>query len=197
MQDEKTSLVVAKRYMLKEGDDLRQDQLIVHMIILMDSILKRYGLDLRLTPYQVIAASTSDGFIEFVHPSATISSVLDKYENSLMNYWRDLTKKKQSAERHGAGAASAPASAAGSSSEASKERGGAAGGEPRTAQQRERERGQGHGGFEKAGAKANFASYLVLEAPFSLDRRRLYLSLKDTLRRTIPRAFAAGANHIY
>ena len=32
----------------KSGDDLRQDQLIMQMISLMDSLLKRVNLDLRL-----------------------------------------------------------------------------------------------------------------------------------------------------
>lgn len=33
----------------KSGDDLRQDQLIMQMISLMDSLLKRVNLDLRCT----------------------------------------------------------------------------------------------------------------------------------------------------
>ena len=37
----------------KEGDDLRQDQLVIQMIRLMDSLFKRDQLDLRLTPYAV------------------------------------------------------------------------------------------------------------------------------------------------
>lgn len=44
----------AKKIMVKEGDDLRQDQLVLQLIILMDSIFKRYGVDLQLTPYQVM-----------------------------------------------------------------------------------------------------------------------------------------------
>jgi len=42
------------RYMViyKRGDDLRQDQLVVQMFSLMDRLLKRENLDLRLTPYR-------------------------------------------------------------------------------------------------------------------------------------------------
>lgn len=40
----------------KKGDDLRQDQFILQMIGLMDRLLKRESLDLRLTPYKVMDA---------------------------------------------------------------------------------------------------------------------------------------------
>ena len=45
------------RYMAiyKRGDDLRQDQLVVQMFSLMDRLLKRENLDLRLTPYRYFA----------------------------------------------------------------------------------------------------------------------------------------------
>ncbi len=36
----------------KVGDDLRQDQLVVQLFQLMDRLLKRENLDLRLTPYR-------------------------------------------------------------------------------------------------------------------------------------------------
>ena len=36
----------------KKGDDLRQDQVVVQMFSLMDRLLKRENLDLRLTPYR-------------------------------------------------------------------------------------------------------------------------------------------------
>lgn len=37
----------------KSGDDLRQDQLIVQIIYLMDRLLKKENMDLKLTPYKV------------------------------------------------------------------------------------------------------------------------------------------------
>ena len=48
------------RVMFKIGDDLRQDQLIIQMISLMDRLLKRVGMDLRLTPYRIIATSQNN-----------------------------------------------------------------------------------------------------------------------------------------
>merc|ERR1711937_94265 len=77
-----------KKIMVKEGDDLRQDQLILQLIILMDSILKKYGLDLQLTPYQVIALSRNDGFIEFVPESMNISTILKDHGNDMQQFFR-------------------------------------------------------------------------------------------------------------
>lgn len=36
------------------------------MIRLMDGLLRADGLDLRLTPYSVLATSTSEGFVQFI-----------------------------------------------------------------------------------------------------------------------------------
>lgn len=45
----------------KHGDDLRQDQLILQIISLMDRLLRRENLDLKLTPYRVLATSSRHG----------------------------------------------------------------------------------------------------------------------------------------
>ena len=45
---------VRRAVIYKKGDDLRQDQLVVQMISLMDRLLKREALDLRLTPYKSV-----------------------------------------------------------------------------------------------------------------------------------------------
>lgn len=77
-----------KKIMVKEGDDLRQDQLCLQLIILMDSILKKYGLDLQLTPYQVVALSTNDGFVEFVPEASNISTILKENNNDIQQFFR-------------------------------------------------------------------------------------------------------------
>ena len=64
----------------KRGDDLRQDQLVVAMIALMDRLLKRENLDLQLTPYSVTATGSSEGLVEFV-PSTPLSEVLERHRS--------------------------------------------------------------------------------------------------------------------
>eukprot|EP00455_Lapot_gusevi_P000993 TRINITY_DN10404_c0_g1_i3.p1 TRINITY_DN10404_c0_g1~~TRINITY_DN10404_c0_g1_i3.p1 ORF type:complete len:237 (-),score=58.49 TRINITY_DN10404_c0_g1_i3:44-754(-) len=49
------------------------------LINLMDRLLKKVNLDLRLTPYRVLATSPSHGFVEFVPRSHQISAVLNEY----------------------------------------------------------------------------------------------------------------------
>ena len=79
-----------RRYMYKTGDDLRQDQLIIQLISLMDTIFKRYGLDLRLTPYAVLATSKDDGYIEFVQDSQSLSAVLASHGDNLLDFFRTV-----------------------------------------------------------------------------------------------------------
>ena len=50
----------------KRGDDLRQDQLVVQMFSLMDRLLKRENLDLRLTPYRYIVLGLCIFWTDFI-----------------------------------------------------------------------------------------------------------------------------------
>uniref|UniRef100_A0A6B2EGU4 Phosphatidylinositol 3-kinase catalytic subunit type 3 n=1 Tax=Phlebotomus kandelakii TaxID=1109342 RepID=A0A6B2EGU4_9DIPT len=59
----------------KHGDDLRQDQLILQMITLMDKLLRRENLDLKLTPYRVLATSARHGFMQYID-SITVADVI-------------------------------------------------------------------------------------------------------------------------
>ncbi len=48
---------------------MRQDQLIIQLISLMDSLLKKENMDLKLTPYKVIlefALRTTNKFVDFI-----------------------------------------------------------------------------------------------------------------------------------
>lgn len=53
------------------------------MINLMDSILKKVKLDLKLTPYRVLASSPSSGFVEFVPDSSNLSKILDNHNKNI------------------------------------------------------------------------------------------------------------------
>ncbi|KAL7275774.1 Phosphatidylinositol (PI) 3-kinase [Rhizina undulata] len=50
----------------KTGDDLRQDQLVIQIVILMDKLLRKENLDLKLTPYGILATSEFTGMVQFV-----------------------------------------------------------------------------------------------------------------------------------
>ncbi|XP_041074613.1 phosphatidylinositol 3-kinase catalytic subunit type 3 isoform X1 [Polyodon spathula] len=70
----------------KHGDDLRQDQLILQIISLMDKLLRKENLDLKLTPYKVLATSTKHGFMQFIQ-SVPVAEVLGT-EGSIQNFFR-------------------------------------------------------------------------------------------------------------
>lgn len=75
-------------FMYKNGDDLRQDQLILEMFSLMDKLLKGVNQDYKLTPYKALACSKSDGFVEFVPRTRTFQ------DTNLKEYLQALIQKK-------------------------------------------------------------------------------------------------------
>ena len=68
--------------LFKVGDDLRQDQLVIQIIILMDRLLQKENLDLKLTPYHILATSPTAGAVQFI-PSTSLSTVSAKYKSVL------------------------------------------------------------------------------------------------------------------
>ncbi|KEP52200.1 atypical/PIKK/PI3K kinase [Rhizoctonia solani 123E] len=70
----------------KNGDDLRQDQLVIQLFTLMDRLLRKENLDLKLTPYDVLATSSIEGMIQFI-PSSTIRAIIEEY-SSVLGYLR-------------------------------------------------------------------------------------------------------------
>uniref|UniRef100_A0A3P9H5Z3 Phosphatidylinositol 3-kinase catalytic subunit type 3 n=1 Tax=Oryzias latipes TaxID=8090 RepID=A0A3P9H5Z3_ORYLA len=70
----------------KHGDDLRQDQLILQIISLMDKLLRKENLDLKLTPYKVLATSSKHGFMQFVQ-SVPVAEVLAT-EGNIQSFFR-------------------------------------------------------------------------------------------------------------
>ncbi|PWN29560.1 phosphatidylinositol 3-kinase [Jaminaea rosea] len=62
----------------KSGDDLRQDQLVLQLFQLMDRLLLNENLDLKMTPYRVLATSAREGMVQFV-PSRTLANIVGEY----------------------------------------------------------------------------------------------------------------------
>ena len=78
-----------KKYpiIFKTGDDLRQDQLVIQIISLMDRLLRKENLDLKLSPYRILATSANAGVVQFV-PSMSLAAASAKYKGSILAYLR-------------------------------------------------------------------------------------------------------------
>ncbi|RHZ89967.1 hypothetical protein Glove_9g253 [Diversispora epigaea] len=69
----------------KAGDDLKQDQLVIQIITLMDKLLRKENLDLKLTPYKVLATGQDHGLVQII-TSSTLANVLSEYNGSLLQF---------------------------------------------------------------------------------------------------------------
>lgn len=76
----KTTTGTTYPVIFKTGDDLRQDQLVIQIITLFDQLLLKENLDLKLTPYKILATSTSAGLSQFI-PSMPLQAIVTKYKN--------------------------------------------------------------------------------------------------------------------
>ena len=74
----------------KTGDDLRQDQLVIQIITLIDSLLQKENLDLKLTPYRILATDPLAGAVQFIHPSIALSAISTSktHRGSVLSYLR-------------------------------------------------------------------------------------------------------------
>jgi hypothetical protein len=101
LEDNETKRKVGSTYkvILKTGDDLRQDQLIMMLVRLMDGLLKRGTIDLCLKPYSILATSPTSGLVEFVSGSIPISQILANNNNSILQYFQAVAPSK-SAKLH-------------------------------------------------------------------------------------------------
>jgi phosphatidylinositol kinase/protein kinase (PI-3 family) len=59
----------------KAGDDLRQDELTLQMLRIMDSLWKKHGYDFHINPYGCVSTSKNVGMIHCVSNSITIASL--------------------------------------------------------------------------------------------------------------------------
>lgn len=60
---------------VKSGDDLRQEQLVMQMISLCKQLFKVNGLPLWLRPYEIISTSPNCGLLECVTDAMSIDSI--------------------------------------------------------------------------------------------------------------------------
>jgi phosphatidylinositol 3-kinase len=71
----------------KTGDDLRQDQLVIQIVSLMDKLLLKENLDLKLTPYRIIATGVDHGAVQFID-SVSLNAAIAK-SGSILGYLRN------------------------------------------------------------------------------------------------------------
>ncbi|ULU09618.1 hypothetical protein L3Y34_014187 [Caenorhabditis briggsae] len=76
----------------KTGDDLRQDQLIQQMVRLIDIILKKEQLDLKLTPYLVLATGVGQGFVQCIK-SKPLRAIQEQYKAHKLDCIREAMKE--------------------------------------------------------------------------------------------------------
>jgi phosphatidylinositol kinase/protein kinase (PI-3 family) len=62
--------------MLKVGDDLRQDALIIQLLRVMNDIWKREGLDMQMQLYDCISTGCERGLLQVVLNATTLGSIL-------------------------------------------------------------------------------------------------------------------------
>ena len=63
---------------MQAGDDLRQDQLTLQVLGLMDRLWRAEGLDLCMSAYRCVATSDGVGMLEIVGNAVTLASIVSK-----------------------------------------------------------------------------------------------------------------------
>jgi len=65
---------------------LRQDQMVLAMLRLMDNLLQQQGLDLALTPYRVLATGPAEGIVERVRDCLPLADILKEKKGDIRRY---------------------------------------------------------------------------------------------------------------
>lgn len=86
--------------MYKNGDDLRMDGLIMQVVGLLDFLMKEVGVDLRLSAYQVLAYSKTDGVLEIV-PNAVDVQEIEKKHSHIDKYFDAIIKENEKLKKAG------------------------------------------------------------------------------------------------
>ena len=89
------------KVMLKYGDDLRQDQLVLQLMGLMDRLLKNVNLDLKLTLFRVLATEATSGMMEFVSNSYTMTDVMKEHKGDIRAFFRHHNRPPAAGEQGG------------------------------------------------------------------------------------------------
>ena len=92
------------KLLFKCGDDLRQDQLAMQLIQIMDKIWLDNGIDFRMKPYRVLASLDQVGMIEVVLNAETTSKIHKTYggkfgalkETTIKDYLKEYNKDEVS-----------------------------------------------------------------------------------------------------
>ncbi|KAG4304798.1 hypothetical protein PORY_001851 [Pneumocystis oryctolagi] len=91
----KTTTGTPYSIIFKSGDDLRQDQLVIQIVSLMDKLLRNENLDLKLTPYKILATGVNHGAVQFIE-SISLMNCLTEYHGSILAYFRSNNPDKSS-----------------------------------------------------------------------------------------------------
>lgn len=89
----------------KDGDDLRQDMLILQILLIMESIWELESLDLSLLPYGCISTGNKIGMIEIVKDATTIANIQQStvgntgaFKDEILSQW--LREKCVNEDKH-------------------------------------------------------------------------------------------------
>ncbi|KAI7792111.1 phosphatidylinositol 4, partial [Triplophysa rosa] len=89
----------------KDGDDLRQDMLILQILLIMESIWELESLDLWLLPYGCISTGNKIGMIEIVKDATTIANIQQStvgntgaFKDEILSQW--LREKCVNEDKH-------------------------------------------------------------------------------------------------
>jgi phosphatidylinositol 3-kinase len=63
---------------------MRQDQLVIQLFTLMDRLLRQENLDVKLTPFPVLATGPQQGMMKYI-PSDSIANIVSE-NGTLLNY---------------------------------------------------------------------------------------------------------------
>ena len=79
---------------LKVGDDMRQDALALTTIRFIDDNLKRFNIDMHLTPYSVVPISKTFGICEFVVGAKAVSKILEQTKGYIEDFFDPKCKEE-------------------------------------------------------------------------------------------------------